>query len=88
MVFRSVLWYLCGVGQPADTEQRNLTLLTRRLNAGLSMRQAAEEIGVSLTVYKNAERGVTPRPNNAVKFADYYGVPVTELFYPELGVAA
>ena len=52
------------------------------------MREAAEEIGVSLTVYKNAERGGTPQGRHAVKFADYYGVPVTDLFYPDLGVAA
>lgn len=65
-----------------------MTLLTRRLNAGLSMRQAAAEIGVSLTVYKNAEQGGTPQPRHAVKFADYYGLPVTELFYPELKAAA
>lgn len=87
-MFRVSVWYLCGVEPHGDTEHRNLTLLTRRLNAGLSMRQAAEEIGVSLSVYKNAEQGGTPRPNHAVKFADYYGVPVTELFYPELRVAA
>lgn len=79
---------LCGVQRPEETERRNLTLLIRRLNAGLTMRQAAEEIGVSLTVYKNAEAGGTPRGHHAVKFADYYGVPVTELFYPDLEVAA
>lgn len=48
----------------------------------------AELIGVSERVYQRAERGGTPQPRHAVKFSEHYGVPVTELFYPELGVAA
>lgn len=71
-----------------STDRRNLVLLSRRLDAGLSQRQMAELIGVSTRVYQYAENGGTPRPNHAVKFAEHFGLPVTELFYPELGVAA
>lgn len=70
------------------TDRHNLTLLSRRLEAGLSQRQMADEIGVSRRVYQHAERGGTPQPRHAVKFSEHYGLPVTELFYPELGVAA
>lgn len=70
------------------TGQHNLTLLSRRLEAGLSQREMAEAIGVSRRVYQHAERGGTPRGIHAVKFSDYYGLPVTDLFYPELEAAA
>jgi transcriptional regulator with XRE-family HTH domain len=71
-----------------ETNHRNLTLLRHRLDAGLSQRQIAEAIGVSTRVYQYAEQGGTPQPRHAVKFADYYGLPVTELFYPDLEIAA
>lgn len=72
----------------ADTNQRNLILLSHRLEAGLSQRQMAEEIGVSTRVYQHAERGGTPQPRHAIKFAEHYGISVMDLFYGDLEVAA
>lgn len=73
---------------PDGTDRHNLILLSRRLDAGLSQRQMAEEIGVSRRVYQHAERGGTPQPRHAAKFADHYGISVMDLFYGDLEVAA
>jgi DNA-binding XRE family transcriptional regulator len=48
----------------------------------------AEEIGVSRRVYQHAERGGTPQPRHAAKFADHYGISVMDLFYADLEIAA
>lgn len=71
-----------------ETNDRNLTLLRHRLDAGLSQREMAQAIGVSERVYQYAERGGTPQPRHAVKFAEHYGLSVTDLFYAELKAAA
>lgn len=54
----------------------------------MSQREIAEQIGVSTRVYQYAERGGTPQPRHAARFSAYYGLPVTDLFYPELEAAA
>ena len=60
---------------------------TERLNRGLSIRQAATQIGVSPRNIREAESGgPMPHPANAKKIADFFGVTVTEIW--PLDVAA
>jgi transcriptional regulator with XRE-family HTH domain len=59
-------------GEPFD--------LTRaRLNRGLSIRQAAREIGIAEQTLRRLEDGDGARPQNAKKVADFFGVLVTDL---------
>ena len=59
--------------------QVNLKAL--RLDRGLSARAAAGEIGLEQQTLLNAEKGAfTPRPENAKKIADFYGLKVTEIW--------
>ncbi len=58
-------------------------LQEERLNAGKSRAALAREIGVSERVLRLAEIGVTPRPANALKIADYYGRTVVDMWPPE-----
>lgn len=54
--------------------------LTRaRLNRGLSIRQAAREIGIAEQTLRRLEDGDGARPQNAKKVADFFGVLVTDL---------
>ena len=58
----------------------NQKLITLRLNAGLSMRQAALSIGIARDTYEGAEKNGMPHPATAKKIADFYGVRVTDLW--------
>lgn len=54
---------------------------TERLERGLSQEEIAAEIGVSVDVYRNAERtGRRPHPGNARKFAVYFERRVTDIW--------
>lgn len=74
--------------QPTETQTARKTLLSRRLQAGLSQREQAAAIGVSQRVYQRAESGGTPSPPNIARLSAYYGVPAVDLFYPEMKEAA
>ena len=54
-------------------------LRAARLNAGLSLRQAAEVLGVPEQSIRRLEADLGVTPANAKKIADYYGIQVTDL---------
>lgn len=55
-------------------------LQSERLNRGLSLRMAAEAIGVSLPVLSRAEAGGGLHPANKLKIAKFYGYEVTDIW--------
>jgi ribosome-binding protein aMBF1 (putative translation factor) len=58
-----------------------ISLKAERLNRGLSLTAAADEIDVPLNVLARAESGEgMPHPANAKKIADFYGYKVTEVW--------
>jgi transcriptional regulator with XRE-family HTH domain len=58
-----------------------VNLKAERLNKGLSLADAADEIGVPKHVLLGAETGQnTPRPANAFKIAGFYGFKVTDVW--------
>jgi DNA-binding XRE family transcriptional regulator len=60
----------------------NVALITARKNAGLSQREAAQQIGVSQDILQRAERGEShPHLQHAKLIADFYNVKVTD-FWP------
>jgi transcriptional regulator with XRE-family HTH domain len=60
-----------------------------RLNRGLSLREAADAIGVERRVLLRAELGTTtPHPGNGKKIADFYDKQVTDLWPLEDEAAA
>jgi transcriptional regulator with XRE-family HTH domain len=58
-------------------------LRAERLNRGKSVREFAAQLGVTERVLKAAEAGATPRPANALKIADFFGLKVTQM-WPDL----
>ena len=65
-----------------------INLRAERLNKGLSLDQAADEIGVAKHVLLGAETGAnTPRPANAFKIAGFYGYKVTDVWPVEESAA-
>jgi len=63
-------------------------LREKRLLRGRSIRAMAAEIGVTPRVLQGAEGGVTPRPANALKIAQAYGLDVLAQWPDESTVAA
>lgn len=57
-----------------------MNLAAARFNRGLSLRAAAEEIGVSEDVLMRAEGGTRPFPANAKRIADFYNVQPTDIW--------
>jgi transcriptional regulator with XRE-family HTH domain len=55
-------------------------LIGRRRNKGLSVREAAIEIGISRETLARAERGDGVHAGTAKQIADFYGVLVTDLW--------
>lgn len=53
-----------------------IDLRAARLRLGLSLTQAAHEIGVSKRSLHGAENGTRPHPRNALRIARFYGVDV------------
>jgi len=64
-----------------------INLTEERLNRGLSIRQAAKQIGVGAEVLSRAEDGNMPRPAAALKIASFYGYKVTEVWPIEKAAA-
>lgn len=54
-------------------------LLTARLNAGLTQRALADQVGVSLSTVQRLEEGKGATPSNAKRVVDYFEVKVTDL---------
>jgi transcriptional regulator with XRE-family HTH domain len=54
-------------------------LRTARLNRGLSLRQAASEIGVPEQTIRRLERGLGATPSNAKLVADFFDITVVDL---------
>lgn len=57
-----------------------MSLVAMRLNRGLSIRQAAERVGVARATLERAERGDGVHPGSAKLIADFYGVQVTDIW--------
>jgi transcriptional regulator with XRE-family HTH domain len=63
-------------GQAVDGNR----LRSARLDKGLTLREAAELIGVSWKTLQRTEAGLSrPFPGTAKRIADFYGVRVTDL---------
>lgn len=57
-----------------------VNLRAERVNRGLSLADAEEEIGVPKHVLQGAENGSSPRPATALKIAQFYGYKVTDIW--------
>lgn len=57
----------------------NFDLREARVNAGMTQRELAAEVGVSLTVVQRLENGGVAHPANAKKVADRFDVEVRDL---------
>lgn len=55
---------------------RPIDIRVERLRRGLSRAKLAETIGVSEDVIRGAEEGRRPRPDHAVKIADFFNIDV------------
>ena len=59
----------------------NGVLRTLRLNRGLTVKEAAQRMGVPTTTLAAAERGERkPDPGNALAIASFYGQQVTDIW--------
>ncbi len=61
---------------------RNIKLHELRMEKHWTLRHAAQHMGVSRTVLFNAEQGVMPRVDHAIKMAGIYNRSVEELWTP------
>lgn len=58
-----------------------IDLVETRVNRGLSLREAAREMGIDFKTLQRAERGESiPQARNAFAIADFYGYKVTEVW--------
>lgn len=67
-----------------------IDIRTLRLNRGLSLNEAARQIGISPNTLAAAESGeVRPWPSSALKIAGFYGYRVTDVWpvEPDAAVA-
>lgn len=58
-----------------------MSLKAARLNRGLSIEALAKQVGVPAHVIRHAESGGRPRPENALRIAEFFGCQVTD-FWP------
>lgn len=67
----------------------NVNLRAERINKGLSAKQMADKLDIDPQVLLNAERGVSiPRPESALKIAEFFGCKPTDIWPVEDEVAA
>jgi transcriptional regulator with XRE-family HTH domain len=66
---------------PVTDRGERADLLSLRHNRGLSRMQAADAMGISINVLRNAERGSRPQHRHALAIAEFYGHIVTD-FWP------
>jgi DNA-binding XRE family transcriptional regulator len=57
-----------------------VNLTAERINRGLSVADAANEIGIARGTLVRAEAGEMPKPALAKKIADFYGTRVTDIW--------
>ena len=63
-----------------------MSLKTKRVERGLTQREAAEIFGLKYRTYQNYENGVTsPDMDTAAAFARYFGCTIGDLFDLEEG---
>lgn len=63
-----------------------MSLKTKRVERGLTQREAAELFGLKYRTYQNYENGVTsPDMDTAAEFARYFGCTIGDLFDLEEG---
>lgn len=63
-----------------------MSLKTKRVERGLTQREAAELFGLKYRTYQNYENGVTsPDMDTAATFARYFGCTIGDLFDLEEG---
>lgn len=65
-----------------------ISLKAERLNRGLSVKAAAEQIGIPEHTVWTSETGIQPRPETAKRIADFYEVKVTDIWPIDGEVAA
>jgi transcriptional regulator with XRE-family HTH domain len=58
-----------------------------RLDQGLTIAKAAKKAGVTEDIVLRAENGATPRPEAALKIAEFCGLSVTDIWPVEKAVA-
>ena len=63
----------------ADDPSPNVNLISHRINRGLSLRQAAIEMNVSLATLSRAEQGRRVSEASAKRIADFYGMQAVEI---------
>lgn len=64
-----------------------MSLKTKRLERGLTQKEAAELFGLKYRTYQNYENGVTsPDMDTAARFARYFDCTIGDLFDLEEGV--
>lgn len=56
-----------------------MNITAERMNRGLTLKAAAEAIGVHRATLASVEAGGSVRPANAKKIADFFGCKVTDL---------
>lgn len=60
---------------------RNATLIRERFDRGLTLEQAADEIGIGADVLYRAERqGAVPRQPAPKRIADFYGLKPSDIW--------
>ena len=59
-----------------------MSAIAMRLNRGLSLRAAADEIGVDRRTLEKLEKGHPIREEIAKRIADFYGCQVTDIADP------
>lgn len=57
-----------------------ISVKEERLNRGLTLRELADEAGVSVGAAQRADAGQTVRPDNAKALADYFECKVTDIW--------
>jgi transcriptional regulator with XRE-family HTH domain len=65
----------------------SINLTAERLNRGLTLREAAREIGIPPATLQRAESGDGIRPGSAFKVANFYGYRVTDIWPVEKAAA-
>ena len=66
-----------------DTVERKYTLKELRARKDVTQEQAARELGVSIQTYNAWEKDISNVAiSKVIRVADYYGVPINEIFLP------
>lgn len=62
-----------------------ITLQAARVNAGLTLEQAAQALGINVKTLHNWEHGKTePRASQLATISEKYGIPADYIFLPSV----